>query len=336
MKEETHHILLDKYIRSDCSPAERSTVEAWIKESDANREEYEQFKQLNDELLQFDFGLSAQTDQQWENLKAQLQVAETSTDDATVVPITRARRFRFLRVAAAVALLLSAAWLVNSYFNAPNAPTLAQEFITPLGQTQSIELADGSTILLNADSKLFVKEGFNGEDRQVELQGQAYFQIAKNPNKPFIIQTGEVRTQVLGTAFSLKAYPDDPSVHIAVSEGKVKFFENESNSIELTAEKAATFDRDDKAITATEFDAESSFSWKENRLSFSKTPFKEVVRTLERKYGVKIVDKTGDNFKELLSTSYESTTPLADILHELNLVYSLKITRKGEEIHISL
>jgi ferric-dicitrate binding protein FerR (iron transport regulator) len=90
------------------------------------------------------------------------------------------------------------------------------------GTQSRITLLDGSVVTLKDGSRLNLKNNFSGNTREITLEGEAFFEIAHNPKKPFIIHTGSVKTTVLGTSFSIKAIPGETSITVAVTEGKVK------------------------------------------------------------------------------------------------------------------
>ncbi len=155
--------------------------------------------------------------------------AEEETDlivlyDAAI----RRRRIRGWRIAAMVLVLLSAG-LGYFFINARNDSgtmarnsSLKESLVAQKGSRTRSMLPDGSTVWLNAGSQLHYINDFNGETREVSLEGEAYFDIAKKENQPFIVHTGGIRIRVLGTAFNVKSYPEDKNVETTLFHGRVQ------------------------------------------------------------------------------------------------------------------
>ena len=167
---------------------------------------------------------------------------------------------------------------------------------------------------LNADSKLAVYKDFNEQTRTVKLIGEGFFEVAKNPEKPFLVETAGVKTRVVGTAFNLTAYPENQHVEINVTEGIVEFKGN-TGEIRLTANKAAVFDKSTKAIELTEFDA-SDVQWQRGGVVFKNKPLKEILPVLERKFDVKIINKS-DSGHVKMTEIIESNEKIEAVLNRL-------------------
>lgn len=207
------------------------------------------------------------------------------------------------------------------------------------GVKSTIELADGSKIWLNADSKVQYPALFNGNTREVYLNGEAFFDIAKNPSKPFIIHLANGTVRVLGTSFNIKAYDNEPVIETSVATGKVAFIpklknNQKADTIFLTPENKVVYRvKEEEIITAATISAEDK-GWTEGKMIFRAMLFKEIAVELERNFGKKVVfrDEETGNFR--LTGSFQNNT-LAEILYYLAKTKAFKYTISDEEIAIS-
>ncbi|AWW28775.1 hypothetical protein DN752_00750 [Echinicola strongylocentroti] len=188
----------------------------------------------------------------------------------------------WLAVAASVILVLGFGfWMVRDQISSPYIT-----FQTSYGEQSSYTLEDSSTITLNAGSELSYVPFGKQDERKVSFKGEAYFQIAKDSIKPFLIQSNALNIRVVGTAFNVEAYPDEDFFRVAVSEGTVKvwFGEDEGAFHEyLTKGQSILFD---KANGTYHLEEAKPVLWKEQVLVFDNTPFDQVIRKLERWYGL--------------------------------------------------
>lgn len=196
------------------------------------------------------------------------------------------------RVAAACVLLVSI-FAVKQFWFLKTDPD-KKELITrtaPKGERLTIKLIDGTSVRLNSGSTLTFPKMFPGGKRELTLVGEAYFEVAPDKDAPFIIHTGEVTTQVLGTTFGIEAYPETDDVRVAVVEGKVKVKSEsvrDKQEVFLIKNEMATFDKTAKRLAVSEFDSNKQLAWKDGVLYFDKTDFYGVIKKLENWYGVKI------------------------------------------------
>ncbi|GGF46266.1 FecR domain-containing protein [Echinicola rosea] len=185
-------------------------------------------------------------------------------------------------IAASVLLVLGVVTILIlvTHQNAPEYIT----YDTAYGEQSDFLLEDSSHVYLNAGSTLAF-EGFGSQkDREVTLSGEAFFDIARDESRPFIIHSGEMDIRVLGTAFNVEAYPEEDVIKVTVTEGIVAI-NNSNPDIEqkLTAGQSIVFNR---ANGNYEMESAQEILWKERILAFDKTPFDQVIRKMERWYGV--------------------------------------------------
>lgn len=212
----------------------------------------------------------------------------------------------WLRIAASVTLILGIGW----WFILKNTPSMIDLGITASNEqevihfnngTKSIifQLSDGSKITLEPQSELRYDSEFGKERREVFLTGEAFFDVAKDIQRPFLIYTGKLVTKVVGTSFSVKAYQNDKDISVSVRTGKVTVYKQNSQStnsqslsteIVLVPNQKAVFEKDQELLVKTLVDKPIPLSktYNDTRLVFDETKVLEVFKRLEDIYGVKI------------------------------------------------
>ncbi|TWR29186.1 DUF4974 domain-containing protein [Mucilaginibacter pallidiroseus] len=161
---------------------------------------------------------------------------------------------------------------------------------TAAAQTRVIHLADGSTITLNANSTLRYPENFNAKKREVYLTGEAYFEVAHNAAKPFVVHSGKLTTNVLGTSFTVSAYAKNQAMNVTVLTGKVAVKNEESKALEvLTRGHWATVKPGRQSFdTGMLANPEDAIAWRDNKLIFDNANLNDVATKLSNRFGVNI------------------------------------------------
>lgn len=205
----------------------------------------------------------------------------------------------FMVAASFAVLTLSALLIHKAYSNQESlvgVEVAMKHIYNPVGRKSIIKLPDGSTVNLNSDSHLSFPPRFSDSVRVVVLQGEAYFDVAKESNRPFIVKTLELYTKVLGTQFNVRAYGHETYESIALLDGQVEVVGNtqelEANQGILIAGEKLKYNRSEKSYKKSPFDSENETGWKDGVLVFNNTNFNGFVTLIERWYGVQIqVDK---------------------------------------------
>lgn len=197
------------------------------------------------------------------------------------------------KVAASIVLLFGLGYLffmIAPINNAKEIPVEEVVLQTEWGQKMNLTLPDGTQVHLNSGTTIKFPKKFSAQSREVKLNGEAFFEVAKNPNKPFIIQTGEVNTRVHGTSFNINNYDDKDRVEVTVATGKVEVSSNEEK-VFLTQNDQAIFDRTTKNIRKEHVNAADYLYWKKGIINFKDAPLAEALEALERWYGVSFIVK---------------------------------------------
>lgn len=203
------------------------------------------------------------------------------------------------------------------------------EKTNPKGQKLQVRLPDGTKVWLNSESKLTYPSQFQGNIREVDLKGEAFFEVAHSPNKPFCITTSKTKVQVLGTSFNVRAFDDEQKIETVVVTGKVKISEaeNETNFIVLSPNEKGNFSLQNKKISKQKVNPDKYIAWKEGVLKFEDKSMSLIIKELERWYGVTITVSnpnllrchlTGDFKNESLENVLIFMQKALDIQFEIN------------------
>lgn len=180
-------------------------------------------------------------------------------------------------------------------FNSSNSNENFYVAEAPLGQKAKIELPDGSTIWLNSGSQIRYSSRFNEKKREVELKGEAFFDVAKNSKKPFFVNTSNLAIEVTGTRFNVNAYADEPDVETALVEGKVNvILKKEKDSYQLSPGNILTYSKTSHEVSSSVLNEEVTIAWKDNRLIFVNDNFSKLAKKIEKWYNVEVVYDTLD------------------------------------------
>lgn len=198
----------------------------------------------------------------------------------------------------------------------------------PYGKRFMLILSDGTKVHLNAGTTLrYPVEFIRGKNRQVFLQGEAYFDVAKDERHPFVINANELNIQVLGTQFNLSAYPEDEMVKTVLVEGSVGFFEkgedfdSKTNAM-LQPGFMATWQKEDKSMAYDEVDTDIYTGWMDGKIIFNHIPFKDILKKLERNYDVKITNNNKALNDVRFTASFDTET-MEQILNAFKKSYPL-------------
>ncbi|SEM64719.1 FecR family protein [bacterium A37T11] len=202
-----------------------------------------------------------------------------------------------------------------------------KKITTAYGVRKQIILQDSSIVYLNVGSELIIPDNFGKQERKVQLSGEAYFEIKKNPLKKFIISTAHLNTTVLGTSFNVKSYQEDVNEQITVSEGKVQIssiprtISEKTVTAQLTQNEQLLFTNKSKpTFKVMQVNASRSGSWRYDQIEFENASIQEISLILERWYGipVRLKDPTKNCRKYTLSFNNEPLNRVLNVLKELS------------------
>ncbi|MEQ9289966.1 MAG: FecR domain-containing protein [Cyclobacteriaceae bacterium] len=318
--------LLDRHLEGKSSQDEEKYLYEFFDTHKGNGEDWDE-KQLGDRI-QFQQKLL-------EGIKGRVQASE-------VVPASSSSRFyQVLGYAAVVALLIGVSFLfyINRSTTEENAPVSWVQKGTQKGEKVTFKLADGTIVKMNAESRLEFPEAFVNGKREVVLTGEAFFEVARDENKPFIISSGNITTTVLGTSFNINAYPESGLIEVAVATGKVKVehtgkkANQPSDVVYLNPNRKATYRVNRDEIVVSSYNIDEELAWKEGILYFHKANEASVVARLERWFGVQVrVENKSPNEWDL-TASFDNQS-LEEILKSLSYTAKFEYSIKNNQVTI--
>lgn len=241
---------------------------------------------------------------------------------------------------AAVAIVLLGLITVTAYWQGSrqiqsNFSDIVVE--APLGSKTKLTLPDGSTVWLNAGSKMVYSQGFGVSDRRLAFQGEGYFEVEKNDEMPFLVQTHDVNVTVVGTKFNFRNYPEDEEAVVELLEGKVALGNQlkEESVRYLSPNEKMVLHKATGKMDITSAKVKEATLWTENILLFDEDLLPDIVRELERSYHVQIEIENEDlkqtrfygQFNQLEQNIY-------DVLDMLSETGKLKYHEEGKVIYL--
>lgn len=319
--------LLEKYFRDECTEEELEKVLEWFE-----TEEGQNFLERDIEKKQ----LAAKSGEmilyahvESKNLFNRIQ---RSTDGET-----KRNRWLYIRVASVVLIITSIVSLL--YWNNISTPENKREetvqvvYRTEADQHKILTFEDGTKIRLNENSLLTVPENFTDSKRQVELDGEAYFEVAHNSSSPFIVETAAATIEVLGTKFNVLTAKNNGDIQVAVSEGKVALTSRMSSTASalLTENHLGILRLSDQQITIEKVDVRNYLSWISNRLVYTGESLSQVSTQLERLYNIHVEFET-ENLKHLNLTADIGKIELPQVLQTIANTFDIQYKQTDDKI----
>lgn len=305
---------INKYLAGEASEAEVQEVFQWIDDNPQNRKEFIQYKKV--------WALTANspvgTEKAWAPVKAEL----TGSKPAKIKII------RLLRIAAALILALGLGAVIEYQLSNHSSPAFSYQANTqievPAGQMSKIVLPDGSVVHLNSGTKLVYSGSYHSGQRTVTLDGEAFFEVAKDQQHPFIVQTKDLNFKVYGTSFNIQAYAEDNETNTTLEEGSLGVIAKNGDELtRLVPGENITFDEQTRKLTVDKVDLLLYTSWKDGLVTFRNEKLKDIAKKIERWYNVEIIISNPELGDELYMGTIMKSKPIDQILEVFKLTSSL-------------
>jgi transmembrane sensor len=358
--------LITRVLTGEATVEEEAYLLKWIEESKSNQQLFFEMKDIW-EASQAINDVSIKSDESWERFRNQIEIIEEEKEAEK----KSNKLMIFLKIAAIVIVTFGLSWLSFSLIMPKPSLTAKNEIITPEGSKTKIVLPDGTKVWLNSRSNLTYYANYNNKNRDVQLSGEAYFEVVKNPNKPFIVKTGKIDIKAYGTTFNVKSYSTDRFVETTLINGLVIIEQT------LTKKTLAILKPHQKSIVLkdnlilkdnltpqlknilklakqdiskdTEFkiDVNSNSllvqsntipetAWKDQKLYFTSETFDEIAIKLERWYGVEIHLQSDELKNERFTGKFTHNEPLVKVLEAIKITTPITYTIQLNEVYINL
>lgn len=289
MNNDKYIALIYKQLKGEINAKEKTLLKKWLRKGKSN--------QLLKEKIEKDWQLSRNYTANLDiDTKADFKLLRQRVSEEKAKPAPRAKirkmnaNRQWFAWAAAIALMVLAGWW---FFTIPNEAEALKVAQTIDNEKIKISLADGTVVWLNENSKLSYPTQFELDKREVELEGEGFFEVARKETAPFTIQTPSAKVIVLGTSFNVNARKVEQGVTVMVESGVVQLQPNNSDEhLQLEAGEKGVFKMSDRSLKFAKANPNAS-AWKSGVLKYKDTPLQEVVLDLERHFDAKIsIEKT--------------------------------------------
>jgi ferric-dicitrate binding protein FerR (iron transport regulator) len=242
------------------------------------------------------------------------------------------RLFIVLGKAAAIFIFPLIAAVLYFYFN-QNTSSELLTLTTQKGEQTSVILPDGSKVWLNVDSKLSYPVDFGVNSRNIELEGEAYFEVEKNNELPFEVASAKIVTRALGTSFIVSAYPENSTIKSSLIKGSVEVIFDKKNEL-LKPGLQLVYNKNEPEVKIKTFDENYELAWKNKELVFRLTPFEDVITELNKWFDVSIDYDPAEFKSETLTVQFEKYESLETILRVIAKANGFKFTIQDKNVKI--
>jgi len=315
--------LISKKLANETKPSEDFIFDDWISQ-DGNKKLYETIERIK---LDCDYEPAIKMkekvfEETFDKIFSQKQNDRNKSKTMTFV----------LSIAAGIAILISIISIYSAYNR--NMDNSAVVFSSPTGISKII-LPDSTLVTLNIGSTITYASNFNKETRQVNLKGEAFFEVKHNSKKPFIVSTEKIDVKVLGTVFNVKAYSDKDEVVTSLVSGSVELTEKSRNqTIRLSPGQASIYNKETTDMRLCTFDPKHIKDWMNEELIFDKESFQSVCQILEQKFDTKIEIRNTKIGDKLFSGKFTKDESLPEILDIIKIIVSFSYKTEGDTIII--
>ncbi len=323
--------LLLSYLRNRVSEEQKREVAEWLNENQDNRSHLEKINLLWDHSAAWSSFENIDAFGDWQKVSERMGLESPTV---TIKPSGKIMPGSLLRIAALAVILIGVGYLVFSIVS--NNGFFSRQMAVITGKEKSTtQLPDGSIIHLNSNSELTYPKKFRKNSRQVELKGEAFFEVEPDAQRPFSVTSGNASVKVLGTSFNVYSVPENDMVTVSVAEGKVSFFPAGQEDLAILLKKGEQGIFHEKNLTKYDTVDQNEFSWKTGILKFDQSPLPEVIRSLEKHYNTIIKYQENLQTDPRLTTLFENQ-PLEEVLDELNLLLGLDYQQKNDTIFVKI
>ena len=294
-------------------------MKEWIDAGEANRDYFEQLRRIWDTSKQLALQSTADENKAWERFQ---QRVGRKDEPAVIIP---AKKFPWLRIAAAAILIMGIGILGYLWMHRQTPP---EQLLVQAQQNVLIDtLPDGSFITLNKQSSVSYPATFTGGTRDVALKGEAFFNVAPDKKKPFVIRVNDVQVTVVGTSFNIKS--EGANTEVVVETGIVRVT-RAGNTIELKAGEKITVAGTDSLVKETVTDQLYNY-YRTREFVCDNTPLWKLVEVINEAYGVNITIGRQELRDQPLNTTFNNES-LDQVLHVISLTFDITVTRNGNQI----
>lgn len=320
MQEKQYDIdeLLVKYMLGEADNSETTFVQEWVKKDAANQKYFEDFKQIWEKSKSIQAQYTVNENAAWERFQKRISTTET--------PSGKVSRMWWLRMVAILVLFLGVGTLAYIFLLNTNERVNVESFASVVNR----ELPDGSQVTLNKNSSISFPEKFRGDKREVELKGEAFFDVESNKEKPFIIHVDGAKIRVVGTSFNVKTF--NGNTEVIVESGIVQV-EKDGKVVELRASESILIKKDGPQMEKEVVADKLHNYYRSKEFVCENTPLWKLVEVLNEAYGVNIVIANNE-LKSLPLTTTFNNESLDQVLNVISQTFNIEVVRSVDRIEL--
>ena len=320
--------LIIKYLQGQCSPQKEDLFLKWLQESSENKKFfYEQKALLNYRNVEH-FGTDELINHAVARFHSNVRLAET-----------RRKKQIYLRFARYAAVLLFLLALPAILYKADYFSNDSDQITVSIGQTDSskfVPLSDGSRVWLNSNSSITYRESFSKSERNIQLAGEAYFEVSHDSLHPFKVQTQNIQIKVLGTSFNVRAYSSEKNTETTLVEGKVVIQNKQGNSLATLAPgQMGEYDKSSQYLAVKTVDPNGFTSWRHGLIVFTNTTLDDITAKLSELYQVHVTINGPGTEHTSYNFSFRKGQSIDKVLEMLSFIAPIKYNVQGKEISIT-
>jgi len=330
--------LISKHFAGEASNEEMKLLLSWLKADAANQKVFDDYKNTWELVESEKINNQISIDAEWEKLNSKLFMSADEKETTKIYKLNTERKsasqwvYRALRIAAVFTLLAGFSYLIYHYYS--YEPKQKQVF----AQTENLEnkLPDGTSVVLHKGSTLEYPEEFKGNNRSVKLTGEAYFDVAHDKTKPFIISAEDLRIEVLGTSFYVNSNAGNGKMEVVLTTGKLAVFykDKPNNKVILNPGDKAEVSKAEKTITKVVNEDQNYMAWKTKKMVFFDDRLGDIIQILNKVYNSNIQLKS-ENLADCRITATFDNQSLDAVLNVLKATVDFTINKKSSVIEIS-
>ncbi|HEY5691100.1 MAG TPA: FecR domain-containing protein [Cyclobacteriaceae bacterium] len=321
MKEEFDHIddLIGKYLAGEATDGERLELENWIAENESNTAYFNHFRLIFERAKKISGSHRFDAEKAWIKIKSEMSGSKGKT-------IAFTPYWNVFRIAALLIVGAGIAFFAYQWLQTPD------EVVTLASQNKVVNdtLPDGSLTVLNKNTKIQYAYNSSNNKRKVVLEGEAFFEVKYQEEKPFIIETGGVIIEDIGTTFNVNAFPENPIIEVYVETGQVAFYTLNDNGLNLVAGETGIFDKRSQLFARLLKKDTNRLAYKTGIFSFRNADLATIISDLNSVYDKKIRLGNPDLKNCRLNVIFRNEQ-IEDIVEIIAETLKLTLTKEGED-----
>lgn len=312
--------IIKKYLSGKSSEEEQKDLLQWIRREE-NLNEFQRIKQewtteVRRETMPSEFA------QDWKAIQGKMMMQLQQEVQQ------KQRTLNFFRYAAVFMVLIAVPSLLYIFSqNQPAAPLVYTTVAADYGQISKAILPDSSVVWVNSGSSIKYNNQFSASNRDIELEGEAFFEVTRNADLPLIVTNSDLKVKVLGTEFSVSAYPEEPNIHVILEKGKVELTSASNTRFrqEMKPGEMATFSKIKKELALTAVNTSLYTSWKDGLINIYNLPLSELVIKLEKRFNQKfLVDEQIKDVPYTFTIKNEDLSSVLSLMEKITPVEAIQ------------